>query len=159
MIGLLGFVTFLKKTSNQITHRNSDIITTMKINTTTKTFIEIEITLDDAKTALKNYQKDMLDDLSNNFSKTNAPGLCYYEFYYNLLQGENTEWFQDLVEKYGIYWITTPGNTGEWVNFIEQFPHMVIKDIENVLRPATVDNLTITFEGLRVDSQTVMDNL
>ena len=109
--------------------------------------------------ALMNYQKDMLDDLSNNFSKTNAPGLCYYELYYNLLQGENTEWFQDLVEKYGIYWITTPGNTGEWVNFIEQFPHMVIKDIENVLRPATVDNLTITFEGLRVDSQTVMDNL
>ena len=131
----------------------------MKINTTTKTFIEIEITLEDAKKALMNYQKDQLDDLSNIFSKTPAPGFSFYELYYNMLQGDRTEWFADLTEKYGIYWITTPVNTTEWIEFIEQFPHLVIKDIENVLRQVTVDNLTITFQGLRVDSQTVMNNL
>ena len=131
----------------------------MKINTTTKTFIEIEITLEDAKKALMNYQKDQLDDLSNVFSKTPAPGFSYYELYYNLLQGDKTEWFANLTEKYSIYWITTPCSTLEWVEFIEQFPHLVIKDIEDVLRQATVDNLTITFQGLRVDSHTVMNSI
>ncbi len=132
----------------------------MKIVTTTKKSIVIELNTDDLKASLKNYQLDKLHDLECIFLKENRQ----YELYYNLLRGEHSDWFSDLTLKHGIYWIETPSFNTQWKELVEDFPHVFIHDACNVLKDVAPEDLKVILvkEGeafSAVDSAKLISNL
>lgn len=129
----------------------------MKINTTTKKVIDIELSMTDVRNGLKNYQLDQLHDLASNL-KCSTP-FQQYELFWNLMQGEDTKWFNDIIEANSIYWIRTPKHMSVWAELIEQFPNIFIHDASNVLKDCAADALSITFEDYEVDSVKVLSNI
>ena len=111
----------------------------MKIFTSTKKIINIELHINDLKNSLKNYQLDKLHDLEDIFKKENRQ----YELYYNLLRGEHSDWFSDLIEKNNIYWIETPSFDTQWKELVESFPHVFIHDAVNVLKDVAPEDLKV----------------
>ena len=111
----------------------------MKIFTSTKKIISIELHINDLKDSLKNFQLDKLHDLEEILKKENRQ----YELYYNLLRGEHSDWFSDLIEKHSIYWIETPSFNTQWKEFVEDFPHVFINDASNVLKDVAPEDLKV----------------
>jgi hypothetical protein len=134
----------------------------MKVNTTIKKVLQIELTMDDVRGSLKNHQQDMLHDLASALKANDA--FQQYEIFWNLLQGERSEWFQNMIEKHGIYWIETPTFCDGFIELIEGFPHIFIHDAVNLF--ADVDESTLTVylinnngSKIKCDSKKIIDNL
>lgn len=128
----------------------------MKINTTVRKIVEIEITQQDAEKSLKDYQSDILFDMIPNINDIDPDDRSV--FYWNLLQGEHTNWFNRFIEKYGINWITTPACEADWINLIEYLPNHFIKDLENLIEGVEEDNVRVTFNGKKIGSWYVINN-
>ena len=131
----------------------------MKINTTTKKFTTVELTWTDVKNGLKNYQVSQLADMAANH-KSYSPN-SQAELFWNFLQGDDTEWFDNICESNSLYWIYTPASDdwASWVGLIEQFPNVFIHDASNVLKGCTADSLIVKFNEHDVDSQTLLNNI
>jgi hypothetical protein len=134
----------------------------MKVNTSIKKVVDIELTLDDVKSSLKNYQLDLLHDLATILKADNA--FDQYEMFWNLMQGEHSRWWSDITDKHNIYWIYTPEVEGEWINLIEEFPHIFIHNAVNVFEDVKADALNITFTDSnnithKINSRCIIDNL
>ena len=126
----------------------------MKINTTTKKFIEIELTLEDVKRNLKEYQVERFHELATNLNGITPKIQC--ELFWNLQQGEHTEWFKDTCEEHDILWIATPIGIQNWINLIVEFPHMFLDEVIDNLND---EILEVNFEGVTVDSQAILDHI
>jgi len=82
----------------------------------------VKITYAEATEALKVYQKDMLSELWS--SSKGTPTL---DFMFRLLEGTDSDWFQDMIEKHGILWMDADGACGT-IELIESYPHVFISD-------------------------------
>jgi len=134
----------------------------MKVNTVVKKVVEIELTIDDVRSSLKNYQQDMLHDLAGALKANDA--FQQYELFWNLLQGENTEWFRTIVERHSIFWICTPSFCSGYVRLIEEFPHIFIHNAVNLFADVEKSTLSVTFIDNRgdktvCDSEKIINNL
>lgn len=88
-----------------------------------KSVMTVKITYAEATEALKVYQKDMLSELWCFCAKE----YNNLDFMYRLLEGTNSDWFQDLIEKHGILWMDADGACGT-IELIESYPHVFISD-------------------------------
>lgn len=108
-----------------------------------KNVLHIEVTCEEARNDLRNCQGDMLNWLEQ--------------------EGENSEWFQNLIEKHGIHWFSTPETTGYLVELMEQFPFIfgfgfVIK--ENSVGDNNFDenSFEVYLNGVKLNSKTIWSN-
>jgi len=134
----------------------------MKVNTTIKKVLQIELTMDDVRGSLKNHQQDMLHDLATALKANDA--FKQYEIFWNLLQGQRSEWFQNMIEKHGIYWIDTPTFCDGFIELIEGFPHIFIHDAVNLFADVDASTLSVCLinnAGIKIpcDSKKIIDNL
>lgn len=82
----------------------------------------VKITYDEASEALKSYQKDMLNELWS--SSKGTPTL---DFMFRLLEGPNSDWFQDMIEKHGIPWLDGTG-ANQLIDLVESYPNVFFSD-------------------------------
>lgn len=129
----------------------------MKVNTAIKKIVEVELTTNDAREALKNYQMDLLHDLATAL-KCNHP-LEQYELFWNLMQGEKSDWFDEITQKHAIFWIYTPNDWSSWGELIEEFPHIFIHNAVNLFEDVKADTLKVVLDGQELNSQKIIDNL
>ena len=131
----------------------------MQINTTTKKFTTVELTWADVKCSLKMYQVSQLAEMAANH-KSYSPS-SQAELFWNFLQGDGTEWFDNICESNNMYWIYTPADDdwATWVGLIEEFPNVFIHDASNVLKGCTPDSLIVKFEGHCVVSEALLNNI
>ena len=95
-------------------------ISTMKIN---KTY-QVELSIEDCKRCLNNYQYDAITELVQQMQKdeffTSVQDVS--NLVLGLLKGQHSREFEELVEKYNVYWIDTPTFNSGWVKLVEQQP-------------------------------------
>ena len=92
----------------------------MKIN---KTY-QVELSIDDCKRCLSNYQYDAITELVQQMQK-NKLLISVHDishFAIGLLKGQHNPEFVELVELYDIYWVDTPTFNSGWVKLVEQHP-------------------------------------
>ena len=92
----------------------------MKIN---KTY-QVELSIDDCKRCLSNYQYDAITELVQQMQK-NKLLISVHDishFAIGLLKGQHNPEFVELVELYDIYWVDTPTFNSGWVKLVEQQP-------------------------------------
>ena len=92
----------------------------MKIN---KTY-QVELSIDDCKRCLSNYQYDAIFELvaqmQNNKLLTSVKDISHFAI--GLLKGQHNPEFVELVELYNVCWIDTPTFNSGWVKLVEQQP-------------------------------------
>ena len=86
----------------------------------------VKTTTEEASDSLRIYQQDMIHQLWMSYKEDHyeKPGYGYVtqrEFMRRLLDGPDTDWFQDLIEKYHVHWIDQPAYGGR-ASLIERFP-------------------------------------
>jgi len=134
----------------------------MKVNTSIKKVVKIELTMDDVRGSLNNHQQDMLHDLAGALKANNA--FQQYEIFWNLLQGERSDWFQNMIEKHSIFWIQTPTFCDGYIELIEEFPHIFIHNAVNLFADVDENTLSVclinnTGNKLYCNSKKVIDNM
>ena len=123
----------------------------------------IELTFTELRDDLENYQADMLQDLIACELGKNPSSERLSQFAYKLLtKGEFSDWFQDLIEKHGIHWLSSPSNDDEMIELILSYPmvfrlsHIIEDHMDN---NTTADNFDIRIEGRKLDSETIINNI
>ena len=92
----------------------------MKIN---KTY-QVELSIEDCKRCLSNYQYDAITELVQQMQK-NKLLISVHDishFAIGLLKGQHNPEFVELIELYNVYWIDTPTFNSGWVKLVEQHP-------------------------------------
>lgn len=124
--------------------------------------VTIDLTLDEARDNLKLYQADMLHELAACELGNSPDALAHSQFMLNLLKSdEDSDWFQDLIEKHNIHWFTTPYCDNGMIGFIEQFPDLfgigeVIERYET--NNSDENNFEIRVDGVKLDVKTILNN-
>jgi hypothetical protein len=137
-------------------------IHTMKIEH--KSVMTVKITYAEATEALKVYQKDMLSELWSSCEKQPSfPENNLVEFMYRLLEGPNSDWFQDMIEKHGIPWLDADGACGT-VELIYVHPHVFFSadvldqcDKDTQFYIGNIDQ-NGEFYGTMLDNKKILDN-
>ena len=119
----------------------------------------VKITYAEATEALKVYQKDMLSELWCFCAKE----YNNLDFMFRLLEGTNSDWFQDMIEKHGIPWLDADGACGT-IELIESYPHVFISD--DVLDQCDKDTQFYIgnidqngeFYGMMLDNKKILSN-
>ena len=88
-----------------------------------KSVMTVKITYTEASEALKDYQKDMLQELWCSCSKDYRT----VDFMFRALEGPNSDWFQDMIEKHGIPWIDGTG-VNQLIDLVESYPNVFFSD-------------------------------
>ena len=92
----------------------------MKIN---KTY-QVELSIEDCKRCLSNYQYDAITELVAQMQKNklllSVSDISHFAI--GLLKGQHNPEFVELIELYNIYWIDTPTFNSGWVKLVEQHP-------------------------------------
>ena len=129
-------------------------ISTMKIN---KTY-QVELSIEDCKRCLHNYQFDAIWELVQQMQKeellTSVSDVT--NFALGLLKGQHSKEFQELVEKYNVYWIDTPTFNSHWVKLIQQHPGLF--ELDPLIKQFVDDQHGETKLQVNVDGQPV-DNV
>jgi hypothetical protein len=134
-----------------------------------KSVMTVKITYAEATEALKVYQKDMLNELWFNELWCSCekqpifPENNLVEFMYRLLEGPNSDWFQDMIEKHGILWMDADGACGT-IELIESYPHVFFSD--DVLEQCDKDTQFYIgnidqngeFYGMMLDNKKILSN-
>ena len=131
----------------------------MKIN---KTY-QVELSIDDCKRCLSNYQYDAITELVEQMQKdellTSVKDVSLLVL--GLLKGQHSREFTDLVEKYSVCWIDTPTFNSGWVKLVERHPSIFELDplIEQYVNDKHGETkLRIGIEGQVVNIDTLLAN-
>lgn len=84
----------------------------------------VRTTTEEALDSLRIYQQDMIHELWMSYKEEHSAKAVYAtqsEFMRRLLDGPDTDWFQDLIEMYHVHWIDQPAYS-EMASLIERFP-------------------------------------
>lgn len=125
----------------------------------------IELTREDALRELELYQSDMISDLAISEIGSNPSPSARASFMLKLLKAdEQSPWFEDLVEKYGILWIHTPSTCEGYTTLIELFPHVfsvgqAVDNQADVINGFNHENFEVWFEGIKLNSNTIWNNI
>ena len=126
----------------------------MKIN---KTY-QVELSIDDCKRCLGNYQYDAITELVAQMQKngllTSVKDVSHFAI--GLLKGQHNPEFEELVELYNVYWIDTPTFNSGWVKLVEQHPS--IFELDPLIKQFVDDQHGETKLQVNVDGQPV-DNV
>lgn len=123
-----------------------------------KSVMTVKITYTEAAEALKVYQKDMLSELWS--SSKGTPTL---DFMFRLLEGTDSDWFQDMIEKHGIPWLDGTG-ASQLTDLVELYPNVFFSD--DVLEQCDKDTQFYIgnidqngeFYGTMLDNKTILSN-
>ena len=131
----------------------------MKIN---KTY-QVELSIEDCKRCLNNYQYDAITELVQQMQKDEFFNSVkdVSNLVLGLLKGQHSREFEELVEKYKIYWVNTPTFTSGWVKLVEQHPSIFELDplIEQYVNDKQGETkLRIGIEGQVVDNVAMLEN-
>ena len=131
----------------------------MKIN---KTY-QVELSIDDCKRCLHNYQYDAITELvtqmQNNKLLTSVKDVSHFAI--GLLKGQHNPEFVELVELYNVCWIDTPTFNSGWVKLVERHPSIFELDplIEQYVNDKHGETkLRIGIEGQVVDNVAMLEN-
>ena len=131
----------------------------MKIN---KTY-QVELSIEDCKRCLSNYQYDAITELVQQMQKdeffTSVKDVS--NLVLGLLKGQRSREFEELVEKYNVYWIDTPTFNSGWGKLVEQYPSVFELDplIEQYVNDKQGETkLRIGIEGQVVDNVAMLEN-
>ena len=131
----------------------------MKIH---KTY-QVELSIDDCKRCLSNYQYDAIFELvaqmQNNKLLTSVKDISHFAI--GLLKGQHNPEFVELIELYNIYWVNTPTFTSGWVKLVEQHPSIFELDplIEQYVNDKQGETkLRIGIEGQVVNIDALLAN-
>ena len=131
----------------------------MKIN---KTY-QVELSIDDCKRCLSNYQYDAIFELvaqmQNNKLLTSVKDISHFAI--GLLKGQHNPEFVELVELYNVCWIDTPTFNSGWVKLVEQQPSIFELDplIEQYVNDKHGETkLRIGIEGQAVNIDALLAN-
>jgi hypothetical protein len=121
----------------------------------------IELSYEEAQSALSEYQSDMLWDIYRSLTDGDRGRS---QFLLNLLRnGENSDWFQDLVEKQAVPWIGTPDDKLGLIELIVNYPFVFgIGDAIEALESKelmTEDALEVYFDNVKLNSKTILANI
>ena len=126
----------------------------MKIN---KTY-QVELSIEDCKRCLSNYQYDAIFELvaqmQNNKLLTSVKDISHFAI--GLLKGQHNPEFEELVEKYNVYWIDTPTFNSGWGKLVEQHPSVF--ELDPFIKQFVDDQYGATKLLVNVDGQPV-DNV
>ena len=129
-------------------------ISTMKIN---KTY-QVELSIEDCKRCLNNYQYDAITELVQQMQKdeffTSVQDVS--NLVLGLLKGQHSREFEELVEKYNVYWIDTPTFNSGWGKLVEQHPSVF--ELDPFIKQFVDDQYGKTKLLVNVDGQPV-DNI
>ena len=129
-------------------------ISTMKIN---KTY-QVELSIEDCQRCLHNYQFDAIWELVQQMQKeellTSVSDVT--NFALGLLKGQHSKEFEELVEKYNVYWIDTPTFNSGWGKLVEQHPSVF--ELDPLIKQFVDDQHGETKLQVNVDGQPV-DNV
>lgn len=124
-----------------------------------KTVMTVKITYAEASEALKSYQKDMLNELWCSCTKEYNT-----EILYRLLEGPNSDWFQDMIEKHGILWMDAV-NTSEIYDLIVSYPSVFFSpevldqcDKDTQFYIGNIDQ-NGEFYGMMLDNKKILSNI
>ena len=122
----------------------------MKIN---KTY-QVELLIEDCKRCLHNYQFDAIWELVQQMQKegllTSVSDVT--NFALGLLKGQHSKEFEELVEKYNVYWIETPTFNSGWVKLVESHPSVF--ELDPFIKQFVDDQYGKTKLQVNVDTQT-----
>ena len=131
----------------------------MKIN---KTY-QVELSIEDCKRCLSNYQYDAITELVAQMQKNklllSVNDISHFAI--GLLKGQHNPEFVELVELYNVYWIDTPTFNSGWVKLVEQHPSIFELDplIEQYVNDKQGETkLRIGIEGQVVDNVAMLEN-
>lgn len=126
----------------------------MKIN---KTY-QVDLSIEDCKRCLNNYQYDAITELVVQMQKdelfTSVKDVS--NLVLGLLKGQHSKEFEELVEKYNVYWIDTPTFNSGWVKLVERHPS--IFELDPLIKQFADDQHGETKLQVNVDGQPV-DNV
>lgn len=128
----------------------------------------IELTSDELNRDLRSYQADMLAELIHSELGPRADRKLYFEtqFMLKLLQeGESSDWFQDLIEKHGIRWISLYNGavkSSMLIQIAQEYPG--IFEFVEVLENSTDSNFNensfeIYVDGEKLNSAIIWKNI
>lgn len=125
-----------------------------------KTVTTVKITYDEATAALKEYQKDMLNELWCSCAKEYSN----LDFMYLLLGGTESDWFQDQIEKHGILWMDAIG-ASKIAEHVESYPNVFFTS--EILDQCDKDTQFFIcnedhngeFYGSMLDNKTILSNI
>ena len=125
-----------------------------------KSVMTVKLTYAEASEALKSYQKDMLSELWCSCSKE----YNNLDFMYRLLEGPNSDWFQDMIEKHGILWMDAV-NTSEIYDLIVSYPGVFFSadvldqcDKDTQFYIGNIDQKG-EYYGMMLDNKTILSNI
>ena len=122
----------------------------MKIN---KTY-QVELLIEDCQRCLHNYQFDAIWELVQQMQKegllTSVSDVT--NFALGLLKGQHSKEFEELVEKYNVYWIDTPTFNSGWGKLVEQHPSVF--ELDPFIKQFVDDQYGKTKLQVNVDTQT-----
>jgi len=131
----------------------------MKIN---KTY-QVELSIDDCKRCLSNYQYDAITELVEQMQKNklllSVSDISHFAI--GLLKGQHNPEFIELVELYNVYWIDTPTFNSGWVKLVEQHPS--IFELDPFIKQFVDDQygktkLQVNVDGQPADSAAMLAN-
>lgn len=124
--------------------------------------VTIDLTFDEARDNFKLHQADMIHEIAVCELGNSPDALARSQFMLDLLKtSEHSNWFQDLVEKHNIHWVTTPANDMDMIVLIEQFPNMFgIGEVIERYETNNFDenNFEIRLDGVKLDTETILNN-
>ena len=124
---------------------------------------QVELSIDDCKRCLSNYQYDAIFELvaqmQNNKLLTSVKDISHFAI--GLLKGQHNPEFVELVELYNVCWIDTPTFNSGWVKLVEQQPSIFELDplIEQYVNDKHGETkLRIGIEGQAVNIDALLAN-